>query len=362
MSGEIGTLLRHWARPSPEEAFELLNIADFRVQEYALNILQELSEPSLLVYLFFLVHAVKMSCFHDTALTRFLITRALQRPHSVGHFFFWVLVSEMHDKKSAIRFGLIMDAFLRGCGDSQKDSFIVQLNLCSQLERIAKLVQSAPPARRRQLLQQELVDLDIPSNFQNPVEPMVEGTTPSFPPLPLFLLPSPSPFSPPLLQSMIFFSVHKHILMHLNSLSVSSIRIEKCKVMDSFTAPLWLHFSNADPSCDNPVRLLFKVGDDLRQDSLVVYALRVIDSIWKKNGLDLRLSLYECLPTAECAGFIEVVPRSEALATIQKTHAGGGIIGMQLHPFIFSLEIDGEFAEILRGRGEGEREERNCFI
>tara|TARA_R110002050_G_scaffold122876_1_gene241443 strand:- start:576 stop:1421 length:846 start_codon:yes stop_codon:yes gene_type:complete len=97
--------------------------------------------------------------------------------------------------------------------------------------------------------------------------------------------------------------------------------------MESFTAPLWLQFENGDSSCLEPVRLLFKVGDDLRQDSLVVYTLRVIDRLWKKHGLDLRLSLYECLPTGDCAGFIEVVSRAEALATIQKTHAGGGIIG-----------------------------------
>ena len=81
----------------------------------------------------------------------------------------------MHDKKSAIRFGLLMDAFLRGCGDGQKEAFIVQLNLCSQLERIARLVQGVPPARRRHVMQQELVDLPIPMNFQNPVEPMVGG-------------------------------------------------------------------------------------------------------------------------------------------------------------------------------------------
>ena len=50
----------------------------------------------------------------------------------------------------------------------------------------------------------------------------------------------------------------------------------------------------------------------------------MIDLIWKKHGLDLRLSLYECLPTGDCAGFIEVVTKSEALANIQKSHAGGG--------------------------------------
>ena len=178
-STEVGTLLRHWAKPSPEIALRLLNFLDFRVQEYALRILEELSESTLLVYLFFFIHAIKMSCFHDTALTRFLLTRSLQRPHHIGHHLFWNIVSEMQDRKSSLRYGLMMDAFLRGCGASQRTSFLDQLSVCGQLERVAKLVQSAPPARRKQLLQQELVDLDIPANFQNPVNPMIEG-------LPLF--------------------------------------------------------------------------------------------------------------------------------------------------------------------------------
>jgi len=256
---------------------------DFRVQEYALDILQDLSDANLMVYMFFLVKATKMSCFHDTAITRFLVTRALQEPSSVGNSFFWALVSEMHDPKAGLRCGMLMDIFLRGCGDAQRESLLEQLNICSQLEKLAKLIQKTePPSRRRKVLQQHLLELEIPLNFQSPLRPMVQ---------------------------------------------VTSLSIDKSKVMESFTAPLWLHFTNADLTCQEPVRMLFKFGDDLRQDALVVHALRVIDMIWKRHGLDLRLSLYEVRSTGDCAGLIEVVTQSEALATIQKTHAGGGLKG-----------------------------------
>ena len=144
-------------------------------------------------------------------------------------------MSEMQDRKSSLRYGLLMDAFLRGCGASQRTSFLDQLSVCAQLERVAKLVQTAPPARRKQLLQQELVDLDIPANFQNPVNPMIEG-----------------------LSVFIFFFFINFFHLPLPR-PVSSLRIEKCKVMESFTAPIWLTFSNADPTAEDPVRLLFKV-------------------------------------------------------------------------------------------------------
>lgn len=52
-------------------------------------------------------------------------------------------------------------------------------------------------------------------------------------------------------------------------------------------APLWLVFENGDSYGKN-IYLLYKYGDDLRQDMLTLQMIRVMDKIWKDNGMDLR--------------------------------------------------------------------------
>ena len=48
-----------------------------------------------------------------------------------------------------------------------------------------------------------------------------------------------------------------------------SIKVEKCKIMDSKKKPLWLVLNNADDDGD-PIVVMFKTGDDLRQDKLTL--------------------------------------------------------------------------------------------
>lgn len=51
-----------------------------------------------------------------------------------------------------------------------------------------------------------------------------------------------------------------------------SIQIEQCKVMASKKKPLWLQFKRADPTTlsKDPIGIIFKDGDDLRQDMLIL--------------------------------------------------------------------------------------------
>ena len=93
--------------------------------------------------------------------------------------------------------------------------------------------------------------------------------------------------------------------------------MEKCKVMDSAKAPLWIVFENEDPLGDD-IQIIFKSGDDLRQDLLTLQMIKIMDKIWKNEALDLCLTPYKCLTTGNQNGMIEIVLNSVTIASMQR--------------------------------------------
>lgn len=95
------------------------------------------------------------------------------------------------------------------------------------------------------------------------------------------------------------------------------IKRDHCKVMDSKMKPIWTVYENVDPHGED-INIIFKNGDDLRQDMLTLQMLRIMDRIWKTNGYDFRLNTYSCISMDKRLGMIEVVLDSETIANIQK--------------------------------------------
>jgi len=105
------------------------------------------------------------------------------------------------------------------------------------------------------------------------------------------------------------------------SISITSVVVSQCRVMDSATSPLWIVFKSSDPFAEN-TSAIFKLGDDLRTDVLVLQMLRLMDRLWVKENLDLHLSHYSCVATGQRAGMIQVIPNAKPVAQIQKDSRG----------------------------------------
>uniref|UniRef100_A0A1I7XQV6 Mediator of RNA polymerase II transcription subunit 17 n=1 Tax=Heterorhabditis bacteriophora TaxID=37862 RepID=A0A1I7XQV6_HETBA len=99
------------------------------------------------------------------------------------------------------------------------------------------------------------------------------------------------------------------------------------KVLGSAKMPLRLSWNNVNSLSQYHLptyEIIFKNGDDLRQDMLVLQVLEVMDSIWKKNQLDCCLSPYPVLPMGTKIGMIGVVPNCSTIFEIQSE---GGKVG-----------------------------------
>ena len=66
--------------------------------------------------------------------------------------------------------------------------------------------------------------------------------------------------------------------------------------------------------------VIYKRGDDLRQDALVLALASAADAALRSVGLDLRLTLYTVLPTSPADGLIQRVPGAIALADALREH------------------------------------------
>ena len=106
--------------------------------------------------------------------------------------------------------------------------------------------------------------------------------------------------------------------------AVRDFVIDQCRVVDSFTSPIFLSLRSADVSA-SPIEVIYKAGDDLRQDALTMQVFRVMDRVWLERGLDSQMSNYAVIPTGHLVGFIEVVPNSDTVALIQVKYGGSKV-------------------------------------
>ncbi|XP_017001115.2 phosphatidylinositol 4,5-bisphosphate 3-kinase catalytic subunit delta isoform [Drosophila takahashii] len=272
---DIWYLLNKWPLISIERSLELLDYAypDPAVRRFAIRCLHFLKDEDLLLYLLQLVQAIKHESYLESDLVVFLLERAL-RNQRIGHYFFWHLRSEMQTPSMQTRFGLLLEVYLKGC-KHHVAPLRKQLHVLEKLKQGSLIAKKGGKEKVKTMLQDFLRDQRNSGVFQNIQNPL----NPSF--------------------------------------RCSGVTPDRCKVMDSKMRPLWVVFENADLN-SNDVHIIFKNGDDLRQDMLTLQMLRVMDQLWKRDGMDFRMNIYNCISMEQRLGMIEVVRHAETIANIQK--------------------------------------------
>uniref|UniRef100_A0A669R8P1 Phosphatidylinositol 4,5-bisphosphate 3-kinase catalytic subunit delta isoform n=1 Tax=Phasianus colchicus TaxID=9054 RepID=A0A669R8P1_PHACC len=260
------SLLQSWPELPVLNALELLDFSfpDRYVGSFAINSLKKLTDHELFQYLLQLVQVLKYESYLDCELTKFLLDRALSN-RKIGHFLFWHLRSEMHVPAVALRFGLILEAYCRGSTHHMK-VLMKQGEALSKMKALNEFVKlSSPKATKPQAkemmhvcMKQETY-LEALSHLQSPLNP---------------------------------------------SIILTEVCVDQCTFMDSKMKPLWIVFNNEETG-GGGVGIIFKNGDDLRQDMLTLQMIQLMDILWKQEGLDLSDALEQAIEefTLSCAGY-----------------------------------------------------------
>ncbi|XP_028320340.1 phosphatidylinositol 4,5-bisphosphate 3-kinase catalytic subunit beta isoform isoform X2 [Gouania willdenowi] len=283
---QLQVLLQIWPKLSPRDALELLdfNYPDQYVREYAVGCLRDISDEELLQYLLQLVQVLRYEPYYDCALTHFLIERA-HGNRVIGHFLFWHLRSEIHMPAVSVQFALILEAYCRGSIPhievlKKQVEALSKLKSVNELIKLGTIKNARSKTKEAMLTKEAMMTCLRQSGYSETLSDLH------------------SPLNP--------------------SIQLSGINVERCRYMDSKMKPLWIVYNNKLLGGDT-LGIIFKNGDDLRQDMLTLQILRLMDLLWKEANLDLRVVPYGCLATGDRAGLIEVVSSAETIANIQLT-------------------------------------------
>ncbi|ORZ33488.1 kinase-like domain-containing protein [Catenaria anguillulae PL171] len=319
-------LMHAWARPDLDDALELLG-PDFEhraVRGFAVQQLARADDDELSMYLLQLVQALKFevrTSRMDTganggpatvdiivtspaittasssstaggssipqhsldSLTDFLVVRAASSL-KLGTQFYWYLICEANDNVHGPMYKALLQRFTDQIhslpdGFQRHETLQRQETLVSKLTDIAKEIRLSKESRDRKVIRLR----DMLSDPRN-------GLT-SFPPLPLPLDPT---------------------------VRVTGIVPGRARIFKSALMPLLLVFACEDGS---EYGVIFKLGDDLRQDQLVIQIIHLMDRLLQKENLNLQLTPYKVLATGPDQGFVQFIP-SSPLAAILQDHGG----------------------------------------
>ncbi|KAM7244006.1 hypothetical protein CapIbe_004614 [Capra ibex] len=274
---EMHTILRRWKFSHPLEALGLLtsSFPDQEIRNVAVRQLDNLLNDELLEYLPQLVQAVKFEWNLESPLVQLLLHRSLQSVQ-IAHRLYWLLKDAQNEAYFKSWYQKLLAALQFCAGKALRDEFSKEQKLIKILGDIGEKVKTASDPQRQEVLKKELGRLEE------------------------------------------FFWCTKTCHLPLNpALCIQGIDGDACSYFTSNASPLKITFINANPMGKN-ISVIFKAGDDLRQDMLVLQIIQVMDNIWLQEGLDMQMIIYRCLSTGKGQGLVQMVPDAVTLAKIHR--------------------------------------------
>lgn len=289
-------MIKTWSQLSPIDAMHLLLPAypDLYVRSMAVYWLKSLGSDGLVDFLPQLIQAIRFEPYLDSPLIWYILESALLNVR-VAHSLYWLLKENFDDPLLGFRCGVIANALLAICGDKLREMFEREETLQAKLSHVSEMLKKTKENNRLSTLHGRL---EIVDEYLREIN---NGVC-----LPL----SPSAL-------------------------VSGLNIATCSYFTSNTLPLKLSFKPGNDLSialspytsrlnETYIEAIFKIGDDLRQDTLTMQIIRIMDKLWLKEGLDLKIVTFNCVSTDHRKGFVEMVSNAETLRKIQQEQGIAG--------------------------------------
>jgi phosphatidylinositol 3-kinase len=213
----------------------------------------------------------------------------------LGNYFHWYLMVECDDTSVAqppehrklfakVEYDFMTELVKLPNGEETRKVLLRQAELVAVLSKISGDIKSSREAISRKVEKVKSFIAD-PKNELITIDP----------PLPLFLDPS---------------------------IMITGVSPAEIIVFKSSLSPIMLTFNTITKQKH---QILFKTGDDLRQDQLMIQIIQLMDQLLRKENLDLRLSPYKILATGATAGAVQFVP-SMTLQGIVNKYKGNPVL------------------------------------
>ena len=282
-----------WQCFSATDALTLLgpSFADPAVRSFAVTRLDSWTDDEMRLYMLQLTNSLRHEPYHDSALSRLLVRRALRNPDIIGHVLYWNLRSSLYDNLVRTRNTIVLQIYLMHVEDIHRLEFGRQLYLVQKLKDLSMALKEFKSLdRKRREIKTGLQHLTT-ENFSKHINC----------PYLLILYVKTLTFK----MSCHGFKASSALVEFRRNCYSKNLSTQEARGQSNF--PTYT------------LQAMFKTGDDLRQDQLTIQILQVMDQMWKKNKLDLLMSPYSVVPTGEEEGFIEIVENSNTVAGIVKT-------------------------------------------
>uniref|UniRef100_A0A0E0KZ76 phosphatidylinositol 3-kinase n=1 Tax=Oryza punctata TaxID=4537 RepID=A0A0E0KZ76_ORYPU len=283
-------LIRKWETIDVADALELLS-PDFESEEvraYAVSILERADDEELQCYLLQLVQALRFERSDESCLAHFLVKRAVSNIE-IASFLRWYVVVELRDTAYARRYYSTYDLLENGMmkfarDDGDEDGFRLWQSLTRQTELMAQLGSIMKDVKQ------------VRGSAQKKIDRLRQLLSGVFSELTNFDEPIRSPLAPTVL--------------------LTGVMPQESSIFKSALHPLRLAFKTENGGIS---KIIYKKGDDLRQDQLVIQMVSLMDRLLKLENMDLHLTPYRVLATQPDEGMLEFIP-SSSLAQILSEH------------------------------------------
>eukprot|EP00095_Tigriopus_kingsejongensis_P002430 maker-scaffold855_size87859-snap-gene-0.14 protein:Tk02430 transcript:maker-scaffold855_size87859-snap-gene-0.14-mRNA-1 annotation:"phosphatidylinositol 4-phosphate 3-kinase c2 domain-containing subunit beta" len=276
---------------------------DQQVRLCAIEWMANMDNDELIDYLPQLLEALKHETWSNSPLAELLLQRSLTSPR-IAHTLYWNLrqalpgMTPQHSEGNRSservaryqrRLQMLLRALMLISGEAMRNSFVKQQELSRLLVEAAMSVEKNKDSRSKCL-----------RRHMSTINQHLEKTETALP-----LSPSKIACGIDVERSGYFHS--STVPLKVIFRTWSQARIQK-EVLDSALT------SQVTETGSLPV--IFKVGDDLRQDMITIQLIRVMEKMWLSEGLDLKIVTFSCVPTGDCQGMLELVSEAKTLREI----------------------------------------------